>query len=371
MSHHGKFIPIAEPMIGDRELELITDCVKSTWISSLGGYITQFEDEFAHYCGMQYGVATSNGTTALHLALVVLGLGPGDEVIVPSLTFVATANAVTYTGATPVFADVEASSWTLDPADIQKKITSHTKAIIPVHLYGHPANMQEITQLAKDHGLWVIEDAAEAHGATFQGKRVGSLGDISVFSFYGNKIITTGEGGMLLTNNLEWAESAKYLRDHAMAPQKRYWHTLIGFNYRMTNLQAALGVAQMEKIDSFINAKRHNASLYNARLSMLESVTLQPEMPWATNVYWMYSILVNDNFGMSRDDLMLFLQERQIDSRPFFYPLHTLPPYKRNEELPVTQDLAARGINLPSAVTLTEQEIRRVCTAIYDADASK
>jgi perosamine synthetase len=371
MENQDHFIPVAEPSIGERELELVTACVKSTWVSSLGEYITQFEDEFARYCGARYGIATSNGTTALHLALAVLGIGPGDEVIVPSLTFIATASAVIYTGATPVFADVEQDTWTLDPEDVQRKITARTRAIIPVHLYGHPADMDEINRLAKQHDLWVIEDAAEAHGAFYRGKRVGSLSDISAFSFYGNKIITTGEGGMLLTDNPEWVERAANLRDHAMSPEKRYWHSVIGFNYRMTNLQAALGVAQMEKIDDFITAKRRNAALYNDLLRNVEGVTLPPEAPWATNVYWMYSVLVDPEFGMSRDDLMAFLKERRIDSRPFFYPLHTLPPFNHNEYLPVSEKLGTQGINLPSAVTLTPGEINRICTAIREAAGAK
>ena len=371
MENQDNFIPIAKPSISDRELELVTDCVKSTWVSSLGEYITRFENIFAQYCGVRHGVATSNGTTALHLALVVLGIGPGDEVIVPSLTFVATANAVYYTGATPIFADVEKYTWTLDPDDVQRKITKRTKAIIPVHLYGHPASMDEINKLAKEQGLWVIEDAAEAHGATYRGKRVGSLSDISVFSFYGNKIITTGEGGMLLTDNSDWAERAANLRDHGMSHEKRYWHPVIGFNYRLTNLQAALGVAQMEKIDDFINAKRRNAALYNDLLRNVAGVTLPPQMPWATNVYWMYSILINSSFGMSRDTLITFLKNQHIDSRPFFYPLHTLPPYNRPVNLQVAEDLAIRGINLPSAVSLTVGEINRVCSVILEASGAK
>lgn len=366
MENRDYFIPVAEPSIGDRELELVSACVKSTWVSSLGEYITRFEDEFARYCGVRHGVATSSGTTALHLALAVLGIRPGDEVIVPSLTFVATANAVQYTGATPVFADVDEYTWTLDPEDARKRITARTKAIIPVHLYGHPVDMDEINRLARDHGLWVIEDAAEAHGAMYRGKRVGSLSDIGVFSFYGNKIITTGEGGMLLTDNSEWAERAVNLRDHGMSLERRYWHPVIGFNYRLTNLQAAMGVAQMERIDDFIQVKRKNAALYNDLLRDVQGVTLPPEMPWATSVYWMYSILINDAFGLPRDDLMMHLKDRRIDSRPFFHPLHTLPPYDQGLHLAVAEDLAARGINLPSAVTLTEDDICRVCMAVRE-----
>lgn len=371
MDNQEEFIPISEPYIGERELELVTACVKSTWVSSLGEYITRFEEQFAQFCSMGYGVATSNGTTALHLALVVLGIGPGDEVIVPSLTFVATANAVHYTGAKPVFADVEPDTWNLDPVDFRRKITSRTKAVIPVHIYGHPANMDAILAVAHEFGIRVVEDAAEAHGAQFHDQRVGGLGDISTFSFYGNKIITTGEGGILLTNNSEWAARAIFLRDHAMSPDKRYWHPEIGFNFRMTNIQAALGVAQMERIEKFIEIKRRNAAHYNELLGSLESITLPPEMPWATNVYWMYSILLNDGFKLSRDEFIQHLRQRGIDSRPFFYPLHTLPPYRTNEMLPVSEDLGARGINLPSAVTLTAPQIERICSAVLELTGAR
>jgi perosamine synthetase len=361
-------IPVAEPSIGEKELLYVTDCVRSGWISSLGRYISLFESQFGQYCGCKHGVATSNGTTALHLALATLGIGPGDEVIVPTLTFIATANAVTYTGATPVFVDAEPATWNMDPLRIEETITPRTRAIIPVHLYGHPVDMDPVVGIARRHGLYILEDAAEAHGAEYKGKKAGSLGDISCFSFYGNKLITTGEGGMLLTDDEEWAARALMLRDHAMSPGRRYWHDEVGYNYRMTNLQAALGVAQLERIDEFVQRKRQNAQLYNSLLGHVVGITLPPEEIWAKNVYWMYSILVEDNYGISRDQLMLRLREAGIDSRPFFHPLHALTPYRTQGRFPVAESLSAKGINLPSAVTLTNEQIERICTVIRNRE---
>ncbi len=362
-----KFIPIAEPSLGERELELVSRCVRSTWVSSIGEYIPQFEQGFARFCGARYGIATSNGTTALHLALEVLGIGAGDEVIVPTLTFVATANVVKYAGATPVFADSDPCTWQIDPHDVERKITPRTRAIIPVHLYGHPVDIDPLMALAERFKLWVIEDAAEAHGALYKGRPVGGLGHMGCFSFYGNKLITTGEGGMIVTNNSVWADKAASLRDHGMARDRRYWHPVIGYNYRLTNLQAALGVAQLERLDEFIALKRRNAALYNAGLRGVQGVTLPSEAPWAQSVYWMYSIVLAPDFPLGRDELMAWLKQRQIDSRPFFYPIHTMPPYANGESLPVAEDLADRGLNLPSAVTLSAEDIGRVCSAIAAA----
>jgi perosamine synthetase len=367
MSDSERFIPVAEPLLSGNELAYVTDCVKSGWVSSLGAYIPRFEEMFAQFCGARFGIATSNGTAALHLALVVLGIGPGDEVIVPTLTFVATANAVTYTGAKPVFADSEPRTWNLDPADVARKITPATRAIIPVHVYGHPADMDPLLDLARKHNLLVIEDAAEAHGALYKGKRVGSMGALNCFSFYGNKIITTGEGGLITTNDAALAEKARWLRDHGMSTEKRYWHPVIGYNYRITNVQAAIGVAQMERIEEFIARKRRIAETYNQLLARVPGLTLPPEEKWATSVYWMYSALVGVEFGPSRDELMARLKQRKIDSRPFFYPIHTMPPYHTGESLPVAEALSRRGINLPSAVTLTDEDIHRIATAIQES----
>lgn len=367
-----KFIPIYEPTLGDAEEAAVMDAVRSGWISSNGKYIREFEERFAAFCGVQHGVSTSNGTTALHLAIHALGIGPGDEVIVPALTFVASANAVHYTGATPVFADVDAQSWTLDPAAIEALITPRTKAITPVHLYGHPAPMTALRAIADQHGLLLIEDAAEAHGAQVGERRTGNLGHAAAFSFFANKIITTGEGGMVTTNDAALAARCRMLRDHAMPPERRYWHDEVGFNYRMTNLQAAVGVAQMARIDEFIARKRAIAHRYQALLETVPGLTLPVELPGYTNVYWMYSILVDEHYGLTRDELMLALREQNIDSRPFFHPLDTLPPYQRGVPCPTALRLSRQGLNLPSAPTLTDNQvlyigetIRKLCKSAY------
>ena len=359
-------IPVAEPDLRGNELKYVTDCVTSEWVSSLGRYVRSFEEEMASFCQRRYGVSTCNGTVALHLALVTLGIGPGDEVIVPSLTFVATANAVSYTGATPVFADSEPDYWQLDPDGLEALITPRTKAIIPVDLYGHPVDFEAIERVADRHGLHIIEDAAEAHGAYYKDRACGSFGVMSCFSFYGNKVITTGEGGMILMDDAEMYERACFLRDHAMSPTLRYNHPEIGFNYRFTNIQAALGLAQLERIDVFIDAKRRHAAWYAERLGDVPGITLAPEAAWAHNVYWMYSILVDKEFGMSRDELMAGLRERGIDTRPFFWAIHTTGSHLQDISLPVAESLANRGVNLPSSVKLTEEQIDTVCREIRD-----
>jgi len=361
-----KMIPIAEPSIGKEELNNVIDAVKSGWISSKGEFIINFEKNFAKYCNVKYGIAVSNGTVALHLALAALGIKKGDEVIVPTLTFIATANAVRYCNAKPVFVDSHPDYWCIDPEKIEEKITNNTKAIIPVHLYGHPCDMDAINDIAHDHNLYVIEDAAEAHGAEYKGKKVGSLGDISCFSFFGNKIITTGEGGICLTNNEELAEKMRILRDHGMTPNKRYWYDVIGFNYRMTNLQAAIGVAQIEKLDKFIEKKREIAKIYNSELKDIDGIILPPEMKWAKNVYWMYSILIENKFRINRDELMKKLEEDGIETRPFFYPIHTMPPYKNDENFPVAEKLSKEGINLPASVKLKTESIKKITKKIKE-----
>lgn len=359
-----KFIPIAEPKLGKKELEYVTNCIKTNWISSQGKYVREFEERFSRYCGVRHGVAVSNGTAALHLALAALGIKKGDEVIVPDLTFIAPANAVTYTGAKPVFADSEKKTWNINPNKIEEKITKKTKAIIPVHLYGHPCDMDPIMKIAKTHNLFVIEDCAEAHGAEYKGKRVGSFGDIACFSFFGNKIITTGEGGMCITNDKKLANKMDMLRDHGMNKKKAYWHPIIGFNYRMTNLQAAIGVAQLEKINDLIKIKRKNAQLYNSLLKDVRGITLPPEEKYAKNVYWMYSVLIQESFPVNRDKLITKLKEEKIDSRPFFNPINSMPPYKSNEKFPVAEELSRKGINLPSSVNLTKGDIERIVAVL-------
>jgi perosamine synthetase len=355
-----KSIPVAEPDLDFRELEKVTDCVKSGWISSIGSYVTEFEECFSRFCEAKYGISCSNGTTALHLSLLALGIGPGDEVICPTLSFVATANSIGYMGAKPVFVDSEPETWNMDPDKVRSKISSRTKAIIVVHLYGHPANLDPILELAEPKRIAIIEDAAEAHGAFYRGRRVGSFGKLSCFSFYGNKVITTGEGGMVVTQDLKLAERIKLLRDHAMDSKRRYWHPEVGYNYRLTNLQAALGVAQLEKIEKFLKIRRENAKLYARLLKNVEGLTLFPEASWAQPVYWMVSVLIGKEFGITRDALAVKLKERGIDTRPFFIPMHQLPPYQESEEYPVAEDLSQRGLNLPSSTRLTSEDIEYI-----------
>ena len=361
--------PIAEPEISEEELKNVVEAVKNGWVSSKGKFIEEFEGSFAKYVGVKYGVATSNGTAALHLALVALNIGEGDEVIVPDLTFAATINAVIYVGAKPVIVDINPDYWCIDPDKLERVITPSTKAIIPVHLYGHPCDMDTIMEIASRHNLYVIEDAAEAHGAEYKGKKVGSFGHVSCFSFYGNKIITTGEGGMCLTDDRELAERIKILRDHGMNPNRRYWHDVVGFNYRMTNLQAALGLAQLGKIEKFIEKKREIARIYMEELSSLEGITLHPEMSWAKCVYWLYSILIDDvKIKVTRDVLAGKLEENGIETRKFFYPLHEMPIYQKYASFTysISSKISKQGLNLPSSVKLSEEDVKYIARKIRE-----
>jgi perosamine synthetase len=357
------FIPISQPSIGKKEIEYVTDAVSSGWVSSLGKYIDMFEEHFANYCGTKYAIATSNGTTALHLALVSLGITSEDEVIIPDLTFVATGNAVKYIGAKPVTVDIDEDTLCISSDAIKKAITPKTRAIIPVHLYGHPANMVEINKIAKEHNLFVIEDAAEAHGAEINGRRVGGLGDAGVFSFYGNKIITTGEGGMITTNDEKLYNKMRYLRDHAMSKDKRYWHTEVGFNYRMTNLQAALGVAQFERLDEILAKKKETFKWYQENLAGIKGIKLNRQALWAKNVYWLVCAELEGYTGMKRDRFIKNLRSKNIDSRPYFYPLSDMPIY--DEALtPVTHKVYQRGINLPSYFDISKEQVEYICKVI-------
>jgi len=358
-------LPIAEPFLGEQELRYVTESVVSGWVSSSGKFVTQFEQMFADFCNARYGISASNGTSALHLALLASGIGPGDEVIIPSLTFIATANAVTYTGARPVCVDSDPITWNIDTQLIEEAITPKTKAVIPVHLYGYPADMDPILEIAGRYNLIVIEDAAEAHGAEYKNRRVGGIGNLGVFSFYGNKIVTTGEGGMITTNDTKIAEKIRLLRDHGMSKSRRYWHTYLGYNYRLTNLQAALGVAQMEKIETILEKKIEIAKIYSAQLQNIPGITLPPQNGWAKNVYWMYSILVDEReYGLDRDSVMTYLEEEDIETRPFFPPVHTQPIYHTGQKLPISENLSKKGMNLPSAVTINTAQIKRVCNMI-------
>ena len=356
------FIPMAQPSFRTKELSYVLDCVRTSWISSQGKYIGEFEDAFCEFTGSKYALAVSNGTAALHLALAALGIGRGDEVIVPSLTFIATANAVTYTGATPVFADSEEDSWNIDPLCVERLVTEKTKAIIPVHLYGQPCRMDEIMAIAKGYGLYVVEDAAEATGATYKEQVAGSIGEIGCFSFFGNKIITTGEGGMVVTDSKDIYEKAKILRDHGMDPKRRYWHPCVGYNYRMTNMQAAVGLAQLERIDDILDSKKKITALYRAELHGVRGITLPPENDWSTNVCWMFSILLQD--AALRDYLINKLVEKNIETRPLFHSIHKMPPYESNVSLPVCEYLSSRGLTLPSFADLEHEQILRICMEI-------
>jgi perosamine synthetase len=366
-----RIIPVCEPTLTGNELKYVTQCVETNWISSAGRFVDDFEAAFAAVCGTRHGVACANGTIALHLVLSTLGLQPGDEVIIPTFTMIATANAVTYLGARPVLVDSELDTWNMDVGQVEAKITPRTRAIIPVHTYGHPVDMDPLNEIARRYNLWVIEDAAEAHGALYKGRKAGSLGDAAAFSFYGNKIITTGEGGMITTDNEEIARLAWNLRDHAFSTERHFWHKFIGFNYRMTNLQAAIGLAQTEQIDHFVAARRANAELYTSKLRHLPGITTPPEAPWATNVYWMYGILVDEaEFGLTRDQLRQALARRGIETRTFFIPMHCQPVYFRQykgERYPRAELLCKRGLYLPSSSGLAASDVDYVVSIIEEA----
>ena len=357
-------IPVYKPFLGKKEKKYVLEAVDSSWLSSKGKFIDLFEKEFARYIGAKYAISACNGTAALHLTLETLNIGPGDEVIVPTFTYIASVNAIVYAGAKPVFVDSNPKYWNLDPEKIEKKITPKTRAIMVVHLYGHPADMAPILKIAKKYNLKVIEDAAESHGAEYKGKKVGTLGTIGSFSFFGNKIITTGEGGMVVTNNKKLAEKCAHLKGQGVSKIKTYWHDVVGFNYRMTNIEAAIGVAQLEKIDKVLKMKRAIAQEYIKRLKDVADIKCQGEESWAKNVFWMYSILVPAN---KRDGLIEYLKEKGIETRPFFYPAHILPMYKeKKESYPVAESLGASGINLPSFPELTLKEIDYIMTKIKE-----
>jgi perosamine synthetase len=366
-----KFIPVTEPDLSGNETKYLNEAVASRWISSQGPFVERFEEEFARWCGKSHGIATANGTVALHLALVALGIGSGDEVIVPSLTFAATANAVIYTGASPVLVDVLWENWTIDPHAVRRAITRRTKAIIPVHLYGYPCGMEELEDIVRQNGLYLIEDAAQAHGARFRGQPVGSFGDIACFSFFGNKILTTGEGGMCVTEDAGLAKRMRRLRDHGMDRSNGYWHPEVGYNYRMTNLQAAVGLAQLERLDSMLARRREIALEYTQKLQNLPGVTLQSITPQVELVCWLYTFLTEDREGKScRDEVRAALQKARIDTRPIFYPLHVMPPYQDGRRRPISERISERGISIPSSSCLSDQDVTQVVGSVATAVGS-
>lgn len=359
-------LPLMEPSLGGNELKYVSDCITTGWISSQGEYVRRFEKQFSDFLGnASQCVAVSSGTAALHLALKAIDIGPGDEVIVPDLTFAATANVVLHCGAKVVCADVDPITWTLDPSKLANLITAHTKAIIPVHLYGQPCDMDPILEIGAKNNIYIIEDCAEAQGATYKGRQVGTLGDLGCFSFFSNKVITTGEGGMVSTTNNDLSDKVKILRDHGMKPGKRYWHDIAGFNYRMTNLQAAVGVAQMERVDKFLLRRKEIGQRYISKLSQIKGLTVPPNVEWAETVYWIFSLLIDEEItGINRNRLAEKLSDLGIENRPFFYPMHVQPPYQQSGDFEVSKRLSNQGISLPSGNEISNEEIDRVCHAI-------
>lgn len=367
-----KFIPVCEPYLNGNELQYVTDAISTGWISSAGKYVTEFENKFAEYCGCKYGVAVCNGTVALHLALISMEIGKGDEVIIPSFTMIASAFAVCYTGATPVFVDADKKSWNIDINKIEEKITSRTKAIMPVHIFGLMCEMDKLTDLAKKYNLTILEDAAEAHGAEYKGIRAGSFSDMASFSFFANKNITTGEGGMVVTNNEDLYNKAKYFKNlcFPLSGNRNYTHDHIGFNYRMSNVIAAIGLAQVEKADQYKELRIRNNQLYRQLLVDVPGIIFQEENPNALNVSWMNAIIVDSNkYGKTRDELVGHLNKNKIDTRLLFNGMHhqkSLAAYgcDCSGDFRVCDWLAANGFYLPSASSLSKETIQEICQLI-------
>lgn len=359
-------IPIAIPSIGNEELNNVINCVKSGWISSQGSFVNDFENEFSKLHLNRYALSVSNGSVALHLALLALGITKGDEVIVPNLTFAASINSIIHTGATPVIADVNRKTWNIDVNKIESLINSRTKAIMPVHLYGNPCEMNKICSIAQKNNLKIIEDCAESLGSEYNNQPTGILGDAATYSFFGNKTITTGEGGMILFKEEEVYKKAMILRDHGMNKTKRYWHDLVGFNYRLTNLQASIGLAQLEKLNSFVNKKIQIAQYYIDFFSKYDFFEFQNKLDNSKNSYWLFSVLIKDNAPFTKNEFIDFLKRNGIDSRPLFFPLHSMPIYKnfKRSSLKNSIDLSAKGVSLPSFVGISRKEIKYILDTI-------
>jgi len=364
-----KFIPVNEPLLGEREKELVLECIDSGWISSEGPFVEKFEESFSKKVNRKYGVACSSGTAALDLAIAGLGIGPGDEVIMPTFTIISCASCIIKSGAKPIFIDSDEDTWNMNIEQIESSITEKTVAIMAVHIYGLPVNMDPLMAIARKHKLFVIEDAAELIGAKYKNKPCGSFGDISTFSFYPNKQITTGEGGMVVTNDLSIKEKCKSLRNLCFQNKKRFVHNELGWNYRMTNLQAALGIAQLERLDSIIKIKLRNGALYNKFLEGTNGIKVQPKRTnYASNIYWVYGILIDPNIGTA-ENIMAKLNNLKIGTRPFFYPMHKQPVLKKlglskNKSLPISENLYKQGFYLPSGLKLTPENIEEVSEKI-------
>lgn len=359
-------IYIANPVFNGNEKKYLEECIDTGWVSANGHFIEDFERKFAEFCGTKYAVSCSNGTVSLHLILLALGIKPGDEVIMPTLTYIATANAVRYCGATPVFVDSNESTFNMDPKKIEEKISNHTKAIMPVHLYGLSCDMRPIMYVANKYSIPVIEDAAEAHGAEYNGKKVGGFGLAGSFSFFGNKIITCGEGGMVVTNDGYLYKRMKLYKGQAVSPEKKYWHVDVGYNYRMTNMQAAIGLGQLENIKWHLSERKRIADLYRMYLAGYEDyMCLQEEPENCKHVYWMSNIILQDRVSKGRDQVMKEMEAFNIEMRPLFYPMHIMPPYyDTGVDCPIAERISLRGISLPSHALLTTEDIRYVCDCL-------
>lgn len=370
----NKFIPVCEPYLNGNELEYVTDCIKTGWISSAGKYVKEFELRFAEYCGAKYAVGVTNGTVAIHLALVAAGIGKGDEVIIPDFTMIATAFAVCYTGAIPVFVDAESETWNIDVTKIEEKISKRTKAIMPVSIFGHPCDMDEINALAKKYNLLVIEDAAESHGAEYKGVKTGNLADITTFSFFANKNLTTGEGGAVVTNNEDLYKKSLYFKNlcFPLDSPRNYMHNDIGFNYRISNIHAAIGLAQVEKADEYRLMRIRNHNLYAELLADVPGITIQKSKDYVMNVHWMNVILIDpERFGKTRDQLIVYLSENNVDTRLLFKGMHTQPSLikfgcEKSGAYPVTDMLSQTGFYLPSGSNLTDEDIKHIASIIKE-----
>ncbi len=365
----GRTYPVAETRLVGNERRYLNECIDDNWISSRGSFVGRFEAAFAREAGTEYAACCANGTVALHLAVTALGIGPGDEVIVPSFTMIATANAVRYTGATVRLVDAETDGLNMDLDRLEAAISPRTRAIIVVHTYGQPARMDRLLAIVRKHGLYLIEDAAEAHGAEFAGQRVGSFGHLSTFSFYANKIITTGEGGMVCSNDAALAALVRRLRDHAFSPERHFWHEYLGFNYRMTNLQAAVGLAQTERLAEIVAARRRLRAWYDAHLHAVPGLILPAEAPNTRSVFWMYGVRLRPSFRCSRDRLRNELGHRGIETRTFFIPVHVQPIYYdefRGQSFPVAEELCRTGLYLPTSEALDEKDVAWIAAQLKD-----
>jgi perosamine synthetase len=358
----ARVYPLYRPYLSGRERQCVNECLDSTWISSRGEFIGKFEHQFADFIGVSHATTVCNGTVALHLAMLAIGIGPGDEVIVPTLTYVASVNMIVQTGATPVFVDSIESTWQVDPSAVKRAVTPRTKAVMVVHLYGACCDMDAISKICTDHGLLLIEDCAEAFGTYYRGNHVGTFGDVSTFSFFGNKTITTGEGGMVVSNNAEVLKKANHLKTQAVSPSQEYWHDMVGYNYRMTNICAAIGIAQLEQANYILERKRQLAAWYDKYLVDLP-VKRQAEPPHSIHSWWLYSMLVSPKL---RDSLRLHLRNGSVETRPLFPPVHAFPHYESGLEFPVAQGISKSGLSLPSYPDLAESDIRIIASKVRE-----